>query len=60
MNEIMAAPFPPEKEAAARDFLERMEAHRKASMAQYEKDGMPPFARSSMTAIEGNLDTNSA
>ncbi len=55
---ILSKPFPPEEEAKARAILERLEEGRRASMAQYEKDGLPPFLRTSAPALESDSKTD--
>lgn len=50
---MMNAPFSAEQEAEARRMLEHMEASRRRSMEQYEKDGVPPFMRPSPRMLEG-------
>jgi hypothetical protein len=42
---ILAKPLSEEKEKAVRAQLEELEKARLASMARYEKDGLPPFER---------------
>lgn len=42
---IVFGSLPVEKEKAAREMLRKVEEARLASMAQYEKDGLPPFKR---------------
>ena len=44
-GEVFFGPIDPQKLQAAQKMLEDAEAHRVASMAQYEVDGLPPFAR---------------
>jgi hypothetical protein len=45
-HEMMAQPFPVEKEMAARKGLDFLEKQRVASLKQYEVDKLPPFMRS--------------
>jgi hypothetical protein len=44
-GEVFFGPMEPEKLEAAAKLLEQAEQRRVASMAQYEADGLPPFAR---------------
>jgi hypothetical protein len=55
---IHSKPLSPEEEEKARTLLEHMEASRKASIAQYEKDGLPPFMRSRAPALESGGDSD--
>jgi len=42
---ILSAPLTGEKEKAAREYQKKAEAARQESMAQYDRDGLPPFMR---------------
>jgi hypothetical protein len=44
-GDVFFGPIEPEKLEAARKMLEGAETRRLASMAQFETDGLPPFAR---------------
>lgn len=46
-GEVLSKPLDADQETAARALIDKAEAMRKASMAQYEQDGLPPFMRSS-------------
>lgn len=53
-GEVFYGPIAPEKLEASRAMLDKAEAARRESMAQYEADGLAPFERSLRpTAIEG-------
>lgn len=42
---IISTPITPEQEAEARELIAKAEENRMASMAQYKRDGLPPFMR---------------
>ena len=50
---VFFGPISEERLREAQMMLEQSEEHRLASMAQYEKDGLPPFMRSSVLKKEG-------
>jgi hypothetical protein len=52
-GEVFFGPIDPEKLEAAQEMLEQAEKRRLASMAQYEKDRLPPFMRSGPAPTEG-------
>jgi len=47
---IFSTPITPEQEAQARALLAKAEENRLAAMAQFERDGLPPFMRDASAA----------
>ena len=49
---MLTTPLTPEQEKSARSWMLEAEKARQASMAQYERDRLPPFMRESPTTVE--------
>lgn len=53
---IFSTPITPEQEAQARKLIVKAEENRLASMAQYERDRVPPFMRKAELATSANAE----
>ncbi|MGY3471859.1 hypothetical protein ACVW0I_008730 [Bradyrhizobium sp. LM6.11] len=50
-GKVFNTPLTPEQEAQARELIAKAEENRLSAMAQYDKDGLPPFMRDAV-AVE--------
>ncbi len=57
-GEVLDTPLTPEKEDEVRGMLSKFEDSRQASMARYEKDGLPPFMRPDPTPTTVDVQTS--